>query len=106
MTIKFKSKATGDLVMLTRHAEALMKVIGKEPSQQGILLPEDMAAALTELKALPAEQPQPAEPDEDGQVPVVPAFADEQVSLRQRAWPLIQMIERAQAANEAVVWGV
>lgn len=106
MAVKFKSKVTGDLLMLTSHAEALMRVIGREPSVRGILQPEDMPAALAALKALPTEEETPPEPDEDGQAPASPSFADEHVSLRQRAWPLIQMIERAQAGGASIVWGV
>jgi hypothetical protein len=31
---------------------------------------------------------------------------DDPVTLRQRAWPLIEMMKRTQAAGEAIVWGV
>ena len=107
MTVTFKSKTTGDLLMLTQHAEALMKVMGREPSASGILLPEQMPQALAALKALPAEHDAPAEPDDEEQATATePDRSDEYVSLRQRAWPLIQMIERAQASDQAIVWGV
>ena len=47
-----------------------------------------------------------AEPSDDADDERAPAFGDEPVSLRQRAWPFIQMIERALAADKAIVWGV
>jgi hypothetical protein len=110
MSITFKSQATGDLFMLQVHAEALLKLLGKTPGPQGILEVQDMPAALVTLRALTDEVPQP-EPaqEEDGSEPAPrpePAFVDEPVSLRKRAWPLIQMIERAQAADKPIVWGV
>ncbi|RZL11553.1 MAG: DUF1840 domain-containing protein [Rubrivivax sp.] len=106
MAITFKSKATGNLVMVSAHADALLQSLGKPPlsaSPQGIIEPKDMAVALAILNGLPTDVPPPeaAQDDDDA-----PRAADEPVSLRKRAWPLIQMIERAQAANEPIVWGV
>lgn len=110
MSITFKSQATGDLFMLQVHAEALLKLLGKTPGPQGILEVKDMSAALATLRALTDEVPQQpvVEDEETGErLPQPePTFADEPVSLRKRAWPLIQMIERAQAADKPIVWGV
>jgi len=110
--IKFKSQATGDLVMVQAHAAALLRVLGKSAEGQGILVLEDMPAALAVLKALPETVERQA-PELDGssleegmQLPAEPRFQDEPVSLRQRSWPLIQMIERAQAEGKPIVWGV
>ena len=110
MSITFKSQATGDLFMLQAHAEALLKLLGKTPAPQGILEVKDISAALATLRALSDEVPKapPPEGDEDVELvqPPEPAFVDEPVSLRKRAWPLMQMIERAQAADKPIVWGV
>jgi hypothetical protein len=110
--IKFKSQATGDLVMVQAHATAVLRLLGKSAQGQGILVPEDMPAALATLKALPdqddrkaAQADAPNEPD-DGQPTIEPTFQDEAVSLRHRAWPLVQMIERALAEGKPIVWGV
>lgn len=106
MPITFKSKATGNLVMVSAHADALLQSLGKPPlsaSPQGILEPQDMPVALAILNGLPTDVPPPDAAQEDDEAP---RGADEPVSLRKRAWPLIQMIERAQAANEPIVWGV
>lgn len=106
MPIKFKSQATGDLVMVQAHAQALLKVIGKPDAAKGILEPADMTAALQVLRALSDESPEPAEPGTDPEDAKNPAFQDEAVSLHKRAWPLIKMIEEAQAAGKPIVWGV
>jgi hypothetical protein len=110
--IKFKSQATGDLVMVQAHASAVLRLLGKSAEGQGILVPEDMPAALATLKALPDQDDRKAaqadlsgEPDE-GQPSIEPTFQDEAVSLRHRAWPLVQMIERALAEGKPIVWGV
>ena len=113
MPITFKSQAAGDLVMLQASAEAVLSLLGKTAQEPGILEPKDMPAALAVLKGLPADELEPA-PDtaagapDDATEPLAqdPAFADEPVTLRQRAWPLVRMIERALAENKPIVWGV
>jgi hypothetical protein len=108
MTFKFKSQAAQDLVMLQSHAQQLLQLIGKDAAASGILEPQDMTATLAVLKALPAPEAAPAQADkgEHDDAPSDQGSEGQQVSLRQRAWPLIQMIERAQAANKPIVWGV
>ena len=105
MTFKFKSQATGELLMLSAHAQALLKHIGKSCDPKGILTPEEMPAALAALRSLPldelSEEGASAKQDGDDEQPDANA-----VDLRRRAWPLIQMIEAAQAAKEPIVWGV
>lgn len=112
MTFKFKSQATGDLVMVQAHADALLRLIGKSATSSGVLVPEDMAAALLVFKSL-SDDAQRGSPEnkqegaaDDKASPPEDSFADEAVSLRKRAWPLIQMIEKAHAAGKPIVWGV
>ncbi len=107
MPITFKSKATGDLIMLTAHAGALLGRIGKSVSGAGILTVPEMPAALQVLKGLDdgAQEERSraaAQAANDDPVDVM----DEQVSLRKRAVPLVRMIEEAHASGEPIVWGV
>jgi hypothetical protein len=104
MTFKFKSQATSDLLMLSAHAQALLQHIGKPTEAKGILTPEEMPAALSALRSLPGDEAaaEPAKQQDDQDDPPDEAAVD----LRRRAWPLIQMIETAQAAKEPIVWGV
>ena len=37
MLYKFKSKATGDLIMLEPNGRQVLRLIGKEPTAQGII---------------------------------------------------------------------
>lgn len=107
MTIKFKSQATGDLIMLNASAKALLKALGKSADGPGILVSEDMPAALQVLRALPEPvkpEPQTAAEGDESPPQIEPSFQDEPVTLRQRAWPLIQMIERALAEGKPITW--
>ncbi len=99
MIYKFKSKATGDLVMLGPQGDQLLKIIGREPAPRGIIEPAAMDAAVAALEAAIAAETAPAEDDEDRDGPRA-------VSLRQRAWPMIDMLKRARAEEQPVVWGV
>ena len=104
MSVTFKSKATGDLFMVSAHAHALLEAMGKSTDPTGILTVEQMPAALVALRALPDQAP-----DEDGGIDdeADPPHEDHDgVSLHKRAWPLVKMIEEAQAAAEPIVWGV
>ena len=126
MPITFKSQATGDLVMLNAHAEALLKLLGKTVTAAGIIEAADMPHALSVLRAI--EDPRhaqataraerngheadsagaaDAEAESDAESPgLVLPFQDEPVSLHQRAVPLIRLIEQALAEGKPIVWGV
>jgi hypothetical protein len=98
---KFKSRATGDLIMLEPNGRQILKILGKDddPSLlKGILIPADMAAAIAALEAAVAQD----ETRVEGDTPPRPGV----ISLRQRATPLIAMIRRCQQANVDIVWGV
>ncbi len=104
MIYKFKSKATGDLIMLGPHGDQLLALLGREPAAQGIIEVAAMPAALAALQAaIDAEAAlPPAGTDEDADEPA----AARAVALRQRLWPMIEMLRRAHAAGVPVVWGV
>lgn len=103
MIYEFKSRATGSVIMTEDIAEKLLKVIGKEPGSTGIVTVEQLPAAVAALRnKLPAEGPdERQESTDDGD--------DEpksSVSLQQRAFPLIEMMETALKAGKDVTWGV
>ena len=100
MIYKFKSKATGDLIMLGPHGDQVLRLMGREPAPQGIIEPAAMAAALAALQgAVEAEAAAAAADDTDPDQPRA-------VALRQRVWPMVEMLRRARQAGAAVVWGV
>jgi len=96
MIYKFKCKATGDVIMLGPNGDQLLRLIGREPSSKGIVEVHAMAPAIAAIQqAVAAEEAQRVEPAQSIEV-----------GLRQRVWPMIEMMKRAQAANEPIVWGV
>lgn len=111
MLYKFKSKATGDVIMLQANGQRMLEIIGKhsaaEPSLKGILLPEDMPHALDVLqKAVQQEEAQQQAAIAQAQAEHLPPPRFEAVSLRQRSVPFMDMIKECLKAEEAIVWGV
>jgi Domain of unknown function (DUF1840) len=113
MLYKFKSNATGDLIMLGPQGDHLLKLLGRSPAAQGIFEPEAMPQAWALLEQAvkdeeaarrDAKQDNPSESDAE-EAPQ-DASATPLVSLRQRVWPFIDMLKRAHAEQQAVVWGV
>lgn len=97
MIYKFKSAATGDLIMLAPNGDQMLRLIGREPAPQGIIEVAAMPEAIAALLAAIAKEETPPE-DDDQRLPPV--------GLRQRLWPMIEMLRRCEAAGEPVVWGV
>ena len=108
MIYKFKSKAAPDVIMMGPNGDQVLRLIGREPTAKGILQVADMPAAVAALRAAVEEEDARRQgaaddqEDEDG-----PRGSREGVvSLRQRVWPLVEMIERSHKAGTDVVWGV
>jgi cyclopropane-fatty-acyl-phospholipid synthase len=111
MIYKFKSKVTGDLIMLEDNGQAVLKIIGKadpDTLTKGILLPEDMPAAILALEnAVAFEESAHAEAAKKAQATGHEAPKQPNaISLRQRCVPFIQMLQRCHQADKEVVWGV
>lgn len=107
MLYKFKSKAAGDLIMLEPNGRRVLEIIGKDPGAQGIILPEEMPAAMAKLERAITEEEaehQAAIDEAKAKGHVPPKF--DAVSLRQRAVPFIDMLKRCEKAGKEVVWGV
>ncbi len=109
MLVTFKSKAAADVPMYAEHATLLLSLVGKtlEPAEapRGIITAADVPAALAKLKAAAdasrrtdKDRASAQRDDEPGQ-----ALS---VGLAQRAFPLIDMLERAAKDGRDVVWGV
>jgi hypothetical protein len=113
MVYKFKSPATADLLMLGPQGDQLLRLLGREPAPRGIFEAADLPALVLALEAAvaadEARRAAPAASDTAGEVAEAgDTMAAEAavVSLRQRAWPLRTLFQRAAAAGHAVVWGV
>ena len=107
---KFKSRAAADLIMLEPNGRQILQLLGRtdaQAQQQGILLPEQMPAAIAALEAAilaEARQREQLIAQALAEGHAAPRF--EGISLRQRALPFIEMIKRCQQADREIVWGV
>ena len=104
---RFKSRETGDLVMLQLHGRRILEVLGKDPDGPGIIQPAEMAAAVQALRAAAeAEEAEQQRLKDEAQVrgEVPPEF--DQVNLRLRSVPFIEMLQRCEKAQVDMVWGV
>jgi hypothetical protein len=108
MIYKFKSKAAGDVIMMGPAGDMVLRTIGKEPAPKGIIEPAAMPAAIRALEAAIAAEESAREEAEREAAAKGQALAPREgvVTLRQRAWPLVDMMKRAHAADKEIVWGV
>jgi len=107
MHYTFKSKAAGDLLMMEPVGSELLRVIGKEPASKGIIETAAMPSAIEAIeRAIAREEALPLQAGTEAATEGIELSRNEVVTLRQRAWPLVEMIKRAQQENENIVWGV
>ncbi len=107
MIYKFKSKAAGDVIMLGTSGNDVLATIGRSPDAKGIIEAADMPAAIRAIEAaIVADEAARERAEEEARSSGQKLPARDAVSLRQRAWPLVEMMKRAHAAGEPVVWGV
>jgi hypothetical protein len=104
---RFKSRETGDLVMLKPHGERILQALGKDPSGPGIIQPAEMGAAAQALRAAAeAEEAEQKRLKDEALArgELVPEF--DPVTLRHRIVPFIEMMQRCEQARVEIVWGV
>ncbi|TSE22680.1 DUF1840 domain-containing protein [Tepidimonas aquatica] len=106
MLYRFKSKATGDVVMLEPNGRQVLQILGRDPDGPGIIMPEQIPAAIEALRAaVEAEQARRREEAQaQGEEPTEPL--EERVPLRVRVAPFIEMLQHCQREGCEVVWGV
>lgn len=107
MLYRFKTKATGDVVMLEPNGKQLLEILGKDPGGPGIVLVDQMPGAVQALRDAVFEdeceyQRLKQEALAKGEVPPEP----ERVTLRTRVTPFIDMLHHAMREQCDVVWGV
>ena len=94
MLFKFKSKVTGDLIMLEPDAKRLLKIMGREDQIKGIFFANQLPAAIASLESAVAQEE-------------VEGLKDpKQISLRQRSLPMLKMLKQCLGQSADVVWGV
>ena len=107
MIYKFKSKASGDVIMLGPNGDTLLRAIGREPAAKGIIEVAAMPAAIQAIQqAVAADDAARAAAKAATDPDAGHAAQGDTVALRPRLWPMVDMLQRALAARVDVVWGV
>jgi hypothetical protein len=105
--VTFSSKAGADILMLAQHAKPLLTIIGKTDDKdllmRGVFMPEQLKEAIMRLEqAIAAEPKQTHEDDQDSDLPKDALTMP--VGLRQRSFPLLDLLKRAQTQQVPVMW--
>lgn len=100
MLVRFDSRV-GGFTMFGEPAVELLKMMGHSGTVPSALLAKDIPQALARLEAalaaLPPEAaPARTKPEDEG--------AASKVSLRQRAYPLTELLARAARAGSDILW--
>lgn len=110
MIITFQSPASGDVIMFGDVAKRMMELMGKEPTDKGIVTVEQLPDAIARLKAAieedrreragksPEDMPRTERAEGGGSRPFV--------TVSQRALPLLELLEWSLKKQKPVVWGV
>lgn len=107
MIYKFKSKGAGDVIMLGPAGDQLLGLLGRAPAPKGIIEVADMPGAIAALeRAVADDEAARAHAEAQAEAEGRPLGPREGVSLRQRAWPMVEMLRRCHAAGHEIVWGV
>ena len=107
MIYKFKSKAAGDVIMMGPSGDDVLRLIGKSPSATGIIEVGAMPGAIGAIEqAIAADEAARAQAVKDAAAEGTTLPPRDSVTLRQRAWPLVDMMKRSIGEKSDIVWGV
>jgi len=99
MLVRFRSEA-GDITTFGDVGVMLLKMMGTSGVLPGALVARDIPAALERLRrAVAAGAPMPSEPRANHEGDDEP-----KVSFKQRAFPLIELLERCAKRNCDLIW--
>lgn len=113
MLIKLTSNTSGEVIMFAKHARRLFEIIGKECTARGVFTAEQLPQALASLHRAVDEEKlaarQHADDEPGGQASEKDEIgaehkAEAQVSLGQRAHPLIHLMEWTLKEKGFILW--
>lgn len=105
MLVAFKSDAYADIIMFGEVAQQLLKMMGHSGTVPSAIRAEDVPAALERLKhSLGGEKTSGEAQAEAGLGAAGRGENDHNVSLRDRALPLIELLTAAAKKHRDVMW--
>jgi hypothetical protein len=104
MIVRFVSSETAEVLMFAESARTLLQAIGKETTARGTFTPEEMPKAAQALRDAIQRAAVPRQ-DEDEEL-LEGKKKEPVITLGQRAWPLIDMLERTGKAGPKanIIW--
>ena len=108
MLYEFKSKAGGNVVMTQPVAERILAIIGKPPAAAGVFEPQHLPGAIAALQAEIAREAANGQANAGSNQEEEDTREEgaKRISLKQRAWPLLELMKAALAADQRITWGV
>lgn len=107
MIYKFKSKAGADVIMMGPQGDQVLTLLGREPANQGLLPIAALTQAMASLeRAADDDDAAFAAQQAEALAAGLPAPRREGISLRQRVWPLLELMRHSVRAEQDVFWGV
>jgi hypothetical protein len=111
MLFTFKSAAGADVIMFGEVAKILVAILGKDTRDtKGIVTVEQLPDAIARLRAAidedKARRTGASQDDDDDEPDPERRGMAAPVSLAQRAWPLLDLLEASHREGVPVVWGV
>jgi len=96
MLVTFRSSEAGEMFMMADIARPLLQAIGKPCTAKGVIDKSEVPTAVAALERLTQHTPE-AEEEEGKPLPI---------SLRQRVWPFIQLLNRTRQAKKEgrIIW--
>lgn len=103
MIVRFESSETGEVLMFAETAKVLLDLIGKDTTARGTFTRDQMPQAAEKLREAVKRAAMPAEEEDEEETG---KRKEPVVSLSQRAWPLIDMLERTGSSGKDayIVW--
>ncbi len=106
MIYRFKSKSSGDVIMLGKTGDQVLRVAGKEPAAKGIFGAAQLPTAMAAIEAAIAADDAARAAAEQEAAAEGRSLGARDIGLRQRAWPLVEMMKRAHTSGHDITWGV
>jgi hypothetical protein len=103
MIYQFHSKAGPDVIMLSDLSQRIFDILEHPLEKRGILVAERLPEFIARLESAIAADAASRNRTPDAPVDQEKPGADR---LGQRAFPFLELMKQARAANEPIVWGV
>lgn len=92
--------------MLGPNGDQVMRLIGREPAAKGIFEVAHMPQVISALEqAVAADEAARQQDGDEATAREAKQAKGDGVSLRQRVWPLVEMLRRCLTAREVITWG-